>query len=71
MRRNVGEVAFSRPDRANKVLFDELQFLGDTTERIVGSLEQGNSPFDIGCNVGICLGRINFVFVDQRYSEER
>jgi hypothetical protein len=48
-----------------------LQFLGDTNERIVGSLQQGNSPFESGCNAGICRGRIDFVFVDQRYSAER
>ena len=35
MRGNTGEIALSGTDGANKILFDELQFLGDATKRII------------------------------------
>jgi hypothetical protein len=71
MRGNIGEIALSGTDGTNKIVFDELQFLGDAAKRIVASLKQGNSPFDIECNAGICRRCIDFCFSDQRRSARR
>lgn len=44
MRGNIREIPFSRADCAKKILFDELELLGNAVEGIVSPVKQRNSP---------------------------
>jgi hypothetical protein len=66
--RDASQIKLARPNRAHKVFFYELQRLTDATERIIGAVKQGNSPFGAGHNRRICLQAARFIFLDQRYS---
>jgi hypothetical protein len=62
MRGDVGQVALARADRANQVLFDELELVADAAEGIIVAAPQGNAGLDGCCEL------LSFAFANQKYS---
>jgi hypothetical protein len=49
---NVRQSLFAGTNREFEIVFDQLEFVADTVERITGSLRRGNFAFNATCDCG-------------------
>jgi hypothetical protein len=64
---NLGEITLAGANRANQVVFDELELVCDTAEWITAGAQRRDAKIG-GRNLVIAFNFLSFVFVNQRDS---